>query len=345
MEETLLNRLSPETGEKTPSLRMLLERLRTPFAAGQRVGIKLHWGERGNHSFLPPSLAREVVLWLKEMGVSPFVFDTTVLYSGGRRTATDSLRTAADHGFQAEFLGCPVIMADGSNGREVVTIPAGFKHFSTVQVTSLVNDSAGFVIFSHFKGHQVAGFGGALKNISMGFASRSQKQRIHSDVVPELKPAKCSRCGDCVICCPTGAARFADDGYPAYNRELCAGCAQCIAHCPEMALATLWREDLMVFQEKLVETAAAIWRVISDRAVLINALVNITSECDCLAGKHPIIAPDIGFVGGYNPLAVDRKSLEIVGTAPFEKVHPDVPWQRQFAYAEEIGFGNSGTPY
>jgi hypothetical protein len=67
-------------------------------------------------------------------------------------------------------------------------------------------------------------------------------------------------------------------------------------------------------------------------------VVNISSECDCLPGDHPVIAPDFGFVGGYHPLAVDRESLKIVGAAPFEKAHPDISWQRQFTYAEEIGF-------
>jgi uncharacterized Fe-S center protein len=66
--------------------------------------------------------------------------------------------------------------------------------------------------------------------------------------------------------------------------------------------------------------------------------VDITSECDCLPGDHPVIAPDFGFVGGYHPLKVDRESLKIVGAAPFEKAHPDISWQRQFTYAEEIDF-------
>ena len=326
------------TGGTAASLRLLLEELKTPFLPGQRVGIKLHWGERGNHTFLPPRLAREIVQWLKDMGTFPFAFDTTVLYSGSRRTGQDSLATAAEHGYSEEFLGCPVIIADGLDGRDVLEIPAGYKHFARVQVAAQVERTDGFVIFSHFKGHMAAAFGGALKNISMGFASRAQKQRMHAEVYPELETGKCSRCGVCVSVCPAGAAHFADNGYPAYRRELCVGCAQCIGLCPEVALHILWGDDVGVFQEKLVETAAALWRIISDRTVCINALVRITSECDCLPGDHPIIAPDFGFVGGYHPLEVDRESLAIIGAAPFERAHPDIAWQQQFKYAEEIGF-------
>jgi uncharacterized Fe-S center protein len=337
MAETGFNNLFRSQGETVDSLRTVLAMLKHPFGAGQKVGIKLHWGEKGNHTFLPPGLAREIVRWLREMGASPFVFDTTVLYSGSRHTGSDSLNTAAEHGYNEEFLGCPVVIADGMGGRDVLDIPAGFKHFESVQVASLINDAQGFVIFSHFKGHMVAGFGGAIKNISMGFSSRAQKQRMHSDVYPELDEGKCTRCGECVAVCPTGAARFEGD-YPSYNREICIGCAQCIAFCPEMALSILWGEDHLAFQEKLVETAAAIWRIIGKRTVCINALLKIVAECDCLPGDHLVIAPDAGFIGGCHPAGVDLESLRTVGSAPFEKAHPGISWRRQFAYAEEIGF-------
>ena len=51
--------------------------------------------------------------WLQEQGVGAFIFDTTVLYSGGRRNGTDALRTAVEHGFTEDYLGCPVVIADG----------------------------------------------------------------------------------------------------------------------------------------------------------------------------------------------------------------------------------------
>lgn len=319
-------------------MRRLLEKLKIPFLPGQTVGIKLHWGERGNHSFLPPELAREIVRWLQASNIRCFVFDTTVLYSGGRRTGKDSLATAAEHGYSEDYLGCPVVIADGMDGRNVIDIPAGFKHFAEVQVASLVRETDGFVLFSHFKGHQAMGFGGAVKNLSMGFASRAQKQRMHADVHPELDQEKCTRCGDCVAICPAGAARLAQNGYPVYDSALCIGCAQCIGLCPQVALRILWGMELGAFQERLVETAAALWRIIAGKTVCINALVSIVTECDCMTGKHPVIAPDYGFVAGIHPLAVDWESLTTVGADVFAKAHPDVPWRRQFDYAQQIGF-------
>lgn len=336
----------PVVGKQKPyidALRRHLNQFQSPFQEGESVGIKLHWGERGNQAYLPPDYAKEIAGWLLAQGAKPFIFDTTVLYSGGRRTAEESLKTAASHGYTADFLGCPIVVADGADGRDIVSIPAGYKHFATVQVASVFDRAAGFVIFSHFKGHMVSLFGGAIKNISMGFASRAQKQRMHADYHPVLKKAKCSRCGICVNVCPTQAAVMNEPDYPEYNLEKCIGCAQCIAMCPEMALEIFWDSDMRVFQEKLVETAAAVWRKIAKKTIVINALLNIVEECDCLPGKNPVIGPDFGFVGGYHPVAVDAASLKKTGTQMFEQVHPGIPWRRQFDYAQEIGFAGGGN--
>lgn len=338
MNHTIFNPVQGNMNERLSSLRLILKDLEILYSIGDSVAVKLHWGERGNTSFLPPHYAREIVHWLYDHGMKPFVFDTTVLYSGGRRTAAESLKTAEEHGYSETFIGCPIVIGDGHDGREVIDIDAGFKHFETVQVTHLVDKADGFFIFSHFKGHMASGFGGAIKNISMGFASRAQKQRMHSDVRPILNRDDCTMCGMCVEVCPTGAAHIPEGSdYPEYDPDLCIGCAQCIGLCPEVALKILWATDPTVFQEKLVETAAAVWKKIKDRTLLVNALITITTDCDCWPGSNPVIAHDVGFVGGYNPAVIDRESLQHIGENIFSKTHPSVPWKRQFEYAKEIG--------
>jgi uncharacterized Fe-S center protein len=72
--------------------------------------------------------------------------------------------------------------------------------------------------------------------------------------------------------------------------------------------------------------------------LVINALLNITAECDCLEGKHQVIAKDYGFISGNHPLSVDEASLRQVGAEPFDRAHPGLPWSRQFEFAREIGF-------
>ena len=325
-------------GNSAESLRSLLQGILTPFAAGKSVGIKLHWGERSNRNFLHPRYTREIVRWLLEAGVRPFVFDTTVLYSGGRRTAADSLKTAAEHGFTEDYLGCPVRIGDGMDGRDIIELAGGHRHFPSVQAAAIIRKTDGFVIFSHFKGHVESSFGGAIKNISMGIASRAQKQRIHADAHPVLDPKECSRCGLCAEVCPTGAAILPADGDPVYDLKACIGCSQCIALCPQAALKIFWDTDITAFQERLVETAAAIWREIGEKTVIVNALIRMVAECDCMPGNHPVIAADSGFIAGSHPVAVDEASIRLIGAEPFDRAHAHIPWQRQFTYAREIGF-------
>jgi uncharacterized Fe-S center protein len=325
-------------GNTPETLRQLLDGLRKPFPSGSSVGIKLHWGERGNHSFLHPRYAREIVRWLRGVGMRPFVFDTTVLYSGGRRTAADSLKTAADHGFTEGYLDCPVLIGDGPDGRDVMDLPAGGRHFPTVQAAAIIRKTDGFVLFSHFKGHIESGFGGAIKNLSMGFASRAQKQRMHADAHPRLIAGKCTRCGLCVEVCPSGAAFLPPDAKPTYDLKACVGCSQCIALCPQMALKIIWRTDVKDFQERLVETAAAVWKEIGGKSLVINALLQITADCDCMPGTHPLIAEDFGFIAGTHPLAVDEASIRQTGAELFDRAHEGLPWKRQFTYAREIDF-------
>jgi hypothetical protein len=105
-----------------------------------------------------------------------------------------------------------------------------------------------------------------------------------------------------------------------------------------MALKILWDIEDKIFQEKLIETAAAVWKRIKGRSVVINTLLNITVECDCLPGENLVMYHDLGFIGGYNPVEVDAESLKLIGIEPFEKAYPNIPCQRQFEYARETGF-------
>ena len=337
MKETLFHR-SQDQESHIAALRALLAEIDVPYGRGDRVAVKLHWGERGNESFLPPRYAREIVRWLTDQGTRPLICDTSALYSGGRRTGSDSLVTAGQHGYTETYLGCPVVMADGADSRDVISLSAQYRHFDEVAVAALIEAVDGFFIFSHFKGHLESGFGGAIKNISMGFASRPQKQRIHADAHPVLDRDRCTGCGTCAAVCPVGAATMAADGFPRYDLDTCIGCSQCIALCPEIALKIFWAISPNVFQERLVEVAAALWHRMADRSIVVNALVGITKECDCMTGHNPAIAPDIGMIGGHHPVTVDLASIDLVGEDIVTGAHPSVPWQRQFEYAREIGF-------
>lgn len=331
---------SDNPNEHLEALSRILSALDINIAKNKWVGIKVHWGEKGNKTYLEPQYTKLIVEWTKKVGAKPFVFDTTVLYSGGRRTGIDSLMTAAEHNFTTEYLGCPVIIADGIDGKDIVRIPAGYKHFKFVEVARVIEYTDAFIIFSHLTGHVESGVGACIKNISMGFSSRAQKQRIHSDAHPVLKQQKCIKCGTCADVCDAGAVEFDSENYPVFDIKKCTGCAQCIAMCPCVALKIFWDTDHKVFQEKLVETAMAVWKIIGKRALLINAAIKITSECDCMTTESPIIHDDIGFLGGYDPVAIDYVSASLIARS-IDEIYERIPWRWGLKHAEKIGMGTT----
>ncbi len=135
-----------------------------------RVAVKLSTGEPGGHHFLNPALIAPLV---REVGGT--IVECNTAYGGGRSTTESHLKAAADHGFTA-IARVDIMDAEGetrlpvSGGRHIKYDIVG-SHFTRYDFT---------VVLSHFKGHAMAGFGGALKNISIGIASANGKRWIHS---------------------------------------------------------------------------------------------------------------------------------------------------------------------
>ena len=248
-----------------------------------------------------------------------------MLYSGGRRTAADSLKTAAEHGFTEAYLGCPVLIGDGMDGRDIsgdpLRVPAFFDgsgrgdHPESRRIRDLFPLQGAYGIGLRRCNQEY------LDGIGLPRPEATDACRRPSRLIA----GKCTRCGLCAEVCPTGAAVLPQEGEPKYDLKTCIGCSQCIALCPEMALKIIWDTDVKIFQERLVETAAALWKEIGKKTLIINALLNITAECDCLEGNHPVIATDYGFIGGSHPLTVDEASLRQIGAEPFDRAHPGLP--------------------
>ena len=135
-----------------------------------RVAVKLSTGEPGGHNFLSPSLVSPLV---KE--VNGTIVECNTAYAG-RRTSTEShLKAAEEHGFTA-IAPVDIMDADG----EVALPVKGGKHLKEDFVGKNFLSYDFTVVLSHFKGHAMGGFGGAIKNMSIGIASSRGKAWIHS---------------------------------------------------------------------------------------------------------------------------------------------------------------------
>ena len=135
-----------------------------------KVAVKLSTGEPGGHNFLQPALIKDLVQL-----VDGTIVECNTAYGGGRSDTQKHLQAAEDHGFTAI---APVDIMDAEG--EVRLPVKGGKHISYDIVGSHYPGYDFTVVLSHFKGHAMAGFGGALKNVSIGIASANGKRWIHS---------------------------------------------------------------------------------------------------------------------------------------------------------------------
>ncbi len=316
------------------------------------VAIKVHFGERGNTAFLPPIYTRKIVEIVKNLGGKPFLTDTNTLYLGGRFNAVDHLITAYSHGFSFGTVGAPIIIGDGLSGLDYRLVKINGKHFKEAKIGSTLFFADVLIVITHFKGHGNTGFGGAIKNISMGLAARGGKQEMHSDLKPTIQEDLCNACGRCVRYCPAQAIAIEPDLQMAkIDLNKCWGCGECRAACLKGAVSINWETDGKILQEKMVEYALAVKKEKGGKIAYFNFLLNITPDCDCWEYSDPSIVPDIGIAASYDCLALDQVSLDLVNKASliygiekaenknkFELINRE-PGTHLLKYAEELGLG------
>lgn len=348
-------RASPEENLLKKFNRLLsVSRFGNLSLSGKTVAVKIHFGELGNLAYIRHNFVAEVVSILKGMGAKPFLTDTNTLYKGSRSNAVDHLETAFRNGFNPISVGCSVIIADGLWGFDHRKVEINLKHFSHAMIASAIAESDVLVSLNHFKGHELTGFGGAIKNVGMGCASREGKMRMHTVSKPKIDGDSCVSCGECVRNCNYGAVRLGEDGKALINYDLCVGCGQCIVVCSSEAIDIDWDMSLEAC-ERIVEYAFAVLR--DKPAFHINFLTDISPFCDCWNYNDAPIVPNIGILASFDPVAVDRASVDLVNQAvinpfgpladknplpgedKFKIIHPKTNWKAMLDYAERLGLG------
>ncbi len=286
------------------------------IAKDDLVAIKLHFGETGNTGFVSPIFVREVVRLVKEAGGRPFLTDANTLYTGQRANAVDHIACAVHNGFSFATVEAPVIIADGLDGRDSVEVPVpGSRHFDTVRVGAAVMHAAALVVITHFKGHELTGFGGVFKNVGMGLGCRSAKQRMHADFKPNIIRDKCTRCGRCVEGCSVKAMTL-DAEAAVVDLAICMGCGECVARCAYAAIDTQWKTEPQVAQEKIVDHAAAVLNAKAHKVLYLSWVTNVTPDCDCWNFSDAPLVGDIGVLASLDPVAIDQAAYDLVVAAP-----------------------------
>lgn len=304
------------------------------------VALKIHFGEKGNHGYIRPQYAKAVADKVKDKNASPFLTDTSTIYAGKRVNAVSHTLLAAEHGFTLGKCACPVIIADGLRGNAGVSVEVNLKHFKHVQIGNAIHYADSYIFLNHFKGHELSGFGGVLKNMGMGCGTRGGKIMIHNSVRPKMNTDKCTACGECVKWCGVKALRL-ENKKAVLDTNVCVGCGECTLRCKFGVFEIPWDESVSVVQEKIVEYAYGV--INGKRHFSINFINHVTKLCDCYRTVEPPLLDNIGVMASADPVALDQASADLVnkvyGSDFWRFIYPHIDSSVQLQYAEKLGMG------
>lgn len=320
------------------------------------VAIKIHFGELGNMAYLRPGYARVVVDLVKDLGGKPFLTDANTMYVGSRKNALDHLETAYINGFTPYSTGCHVIIADGLKGTDEVAVPVrGGEYVQNAMIGRAIMDADIVISLNHFKGHEDAGFGGALKNLGMGSGSRAGKMEMHYDGKPVVDRDRCRGCRKCATICANDGIHY-ENNKAVIDHNNCVGCGRCIAICSFDAIKPHNSSSAASLNRRIAEYAYA---VVKDKPNFhISIAADISPNCDCHPENDAPIVPNIGMFASFDPVAIDLAAADAVNAMPanprsalseaecrchdhFINVHPNTNWRVQIEHGEEIGLGSS----
>ena len=328
---------------------------------GKFVAIKMHFGEMGNLSYLRPNYAKAVVDLVRELGGKPFLTDCNTMYPGSRKNALEHLACAWENGFTPLSAGCPILIADGLKGTDDVAVPvAGGEYIREAKIGRAIMDADVFISLTHFKGHEVTGFGGALKNIGMGCGSRAGKKDQHANGQPTIDPALCRGCRRCERECANNGLQFdASARKMTINTANCVGCGRCLGACNFDAISFANRTAPRDLNYRMAEYTKA---VVDGRPNFhISLVLDVSPNCDCHCENDAPILPDIGMFASFDPLALDQACVDACLAAEplpnsqlsdnmhsaafvdhhdhFQNNAPETEWKSCLEHAEKIGLG------
>ena len=335
---------------------LVLAGLNQCVSEGDLTAVKIHFGEKGNHAFIRPIFARRVVEEMKKLGGMPFLTDSSTLYPGERKEAVSALTCGIENGFAYAVVAAPLIISDGLRGVTETEVVLDGELLQTVFIGTEIVEADSLVCLTHFKCHELTGFGGAIKNMGMGCASRKGKLVQHSTVAPSVAEKFCSGCGICLKACAHDAIAIIE-GKATIDPTLCAGCSRCITVCPAKAVKIQWNEAADLVMKKMAEYAKGAVTGKEGRTVYLNFITQVSPACDCYGHADAPIVNDIGICASTDPVAIDQACADLVNAArgnegsalrtghepggdKFRGVSPDIPWEVQLEHGEKVGLGS-----
>ena len=323
--------------------------------SGELIAVKLHFGEKGGHAYIRPTFVRRIVDLVRDAGGKPFLTDSSTLYPGERKEAVSALSCAIENGFAYAVVNAPLIMSDGLRGHSARRVTVAGELLNEVDIGLEILEADAMITMSHFKCHELTGFGGAVKNLAMGCSSRAGKLEQHSTVAPSISARQCTACGACLRACAHDAIDLSG-GKAVIDAALCTGCGRCITICEPQAIRINWNEEAPLVMKKMAEYALGAVSGKSGKVLFINFITQASPACDCYGHSDAAIVPDIGILASVDPVALDQACADLVNQASglpgtvmqsghepggdkFRGVHPGIDWEVQLEHGERMGLG------
>jgi uncharacterized Fe-S center protein len=300
------------------------------------VAVKLHVGELGNPSYVQPFFVHHVIQKIKEAGGKPFLTDSNTLYIAQRHNAYDHIQTALMNGFNM----APFIAADGLKSENSHTIKTR-GILNEIQVSGAIAQADAMIVITHCKGHDLSGFGGAIKNLAMGCTSREGKLQQHRTVNLEINQTKCTGCATCKNTCPNNLPEIINKKAH-ITSPLCMRCPICTSECPTNAIQFTNKENLC---KALASAALGVLETFQPNKVsYINFAKDITQHCDCLPSPGAPITNNIGIFAANSPVSIDAAFLKKIDYQQLFNQPSQVDCMTQITEAINIGIPGEKNP-
>jgi uncharacterized Fe-S center protein len=299
------------------------------------VAIKVHVGELGNPYYVQPFFVHDIIRRVKEARGKPFLTDANTYYQAQRNNAYDHMITALTNGFNM----APFIVADGLRGENYEIVKTK-GILNEIEVGGVIAEADAMIVISHNKGHELSGFGGALKNLGMGCASQAGKLRQHRTVGIFIDESKCTGCGRCKEACPMELPEIF--GEKSRNiSPLCMRCPFCAEACPKGAIKLLDKENIC----KAIASAAygVLSTFKSKKVSYVSFAKDITQYCDCLPGPGEVLMKDVGIFASNSPVSIDGAFLNSIDYKIFNNAY-NVDCMLQVQEALKLGITGEANP-
>ncbi len=302
---------------------------------GDIVAIKVHIGEIGNPYHVQPFFIHDIVRRVKKAGGKPFITDSNTCYEAQRNNAYDHMMTALKHGFNL----APFIVSDGLKG-ENQTLKKTKGILSEIEVSGAIAEADAMIVVSHCKGHELSGFGGAIKNLGMGCTSKAGKLRQHRTVGLAIDTSKCTGCGKCKESCPMQLPDIIE-GKAHNTSKKCMRCPICIGACPLEAISFTDKGNLSL---ALASAAYGVLECFKPRKVTyVSFAKDISAYCDCLSNPGAKVLPDVGVLASDSAVSIDAAFLNSVNYQLLNEAS-EVDCMLQVKEAKKLGIQGELTP-